>query len=54
MVALIIVYLHEQESRSYFAALDRFGCVCLGCLIGLSVILSTRNMIMKLRKRYVF
>ncbi|MDR6736746.1 MULTISPECIES: FUSC family protein [unclassified Sphingobacterium] len=54
MVALIIVYLHEQESRSYFAALDRFGCVCLGCLIGLSVILSTRNIILKLRKRYIF
>ncbi|WP_293957544.1 MULTISPECIES: FUSC family protein [unclassified Sphingobacterium] len=54
MVALIIVYLHEQESRSYFAALDRFGCVCLGCLIGLGVILSTRNIILKLRKRYIF
>lgn len=52
MVALIIVYLHEQESRSYFAALDRFGCVCVGCLIGLSVILSTRNIIIKLRNRY--
>lgn len=52
MVALIIVYLHEQQSRSYFAALDRFGCVCLGCLIGLGVILSTSNIILKLRKRY--
>ncbi|MDM1293329.1 FUSC family protein [Sphingobacterium sp. N143] len=52
MVALIIVYLHEQESRSYFAALDRFGCVCVGCLIGLMVILSTRNIIFKLRNRY--
>lgn len=52
MVALIIVYLHEQESRSYFAALDRFGCVCVGCLIGLGVILATRNMIIQLRNRY--
>jgi uncharacterized membrane protein YccC len=37
VVALIIVVIHEQETRTNWAAVERFVSVTLGCLIGLAV-----------------
>jgi uncharacterized membrane protein YccC len=37
VVALIIVVIHEQESMTYWSAVERFVSVTLGCLIGLAV-----------------
>jgi len=51
MVALIIVIIHEQEQQTYWGALDRFICVTLGCFIGLLIVLSTSNLILKLRRK---
>ncbi|WP_026236523.1 aromatic acid exporter family protein [Pontibacter roseus] len=51
VVALIIVLIHEQlTTLTYWAAVERFLSVTLGCLIGLSVTTSTAYLTMRLRK----
>lgn len=52
MVAMIIVVVHEHQLKSYVAALDRFACVTIGCLIGLIVTLTTSYFIKILREKY--
>lgn len=52
MVAMIIVVVHEQQLKSYIAALDRFACVTIGCIIGLIVTLITSYLIKILRNKY--
>ncbi|MBB6612624.1 FUSC family protein [Pontibacter sp. Tf4] len=37
VVALIIVVIHEQETMTNWAAVERFVSVTLGCMIGLGV-----------------
>ncbi|MHC2990313.1 hypothetical protein OB13_01435 [Pontibacter sp. HJ8] len=51
VVALIIVLIHEQSTMTYWAALERFLSVTLGCLIGLYVTVLTSNIIQYLRKK---
>jgi uncharacterized membrane protein YgaE (UPF0421/DUF939 family) len=51
VVALIIVLIHEQATMTYWAALERFLSVTLGCLIGLYVTVLTSNVIKYLRKK---
>ncbi|NEM99083.1 FUSC family protein [Pontibacter burrus] len=50
VVALIIVVLHEQETKSYWSAVERFVSVTLGCLIGLGVSVSTAFLAGQLKK----
>lgn len=39
MAALIIVSIHEQESREWFIPIERVVCVVVGCLVALLVAL---------------
>lgn len=52
MVAMIIVVIHEQQLKSFVAALERFACVTIGCIIGLLVTLMTSYFIKALRNKY--
>jgi uncharacterized membrane protein YgaE (UPF0421/DUF939 family) len=37
LAALIIVSIHESEARSWHAAIERMGCVMVGCVIAMGV-----------------
>jgi uncharacterized membrane protein YccC len=50
VVALIIVVIHGQETMTNWAAVERFLCVTLGCLIGFSVSGTTSFLSDKLRR----
>ena len=51
VVALIIVVIHEQETMTPFAAIERFVSVTLGCLIGLAITVSTAYLIRYMKKQ---
>ena len=50
VVALIIVLIHEQETMTPFAAIERFVSVTLGCLIGLAVTTSSAYVIRYMKR----
>ncbi|NDK55703.1 FUSC family protein [Pontibacter fetidus] len=51
VVALIIVVIHEQETMTYWVAVERFLSVTLGCLIGLGISMATSFLSAKLIKK---
>ena len=51
VVALVIVMIHEQETMTNWAAVERFLCVTLGCLIGYAVSSTTSFLSDKLRRK---
>jgi uncharacterized membrane protein YccC len=51
VVALIIVIFHEQTELSYWAAVERFASVALGCLLGLGITVTTGSLIRFLKKK---
>ncbi|GGK63085.1 aromatic acid exporter family protein [Rufibacter glacialis] len=51
VVAFIIVVIHEQTTLTYWAAVERFFSVTLGCCIGLGVTMGTSSLIRYLRKK---
>lgn len=51
MVALVIVVIHEQETMSNWAAVERFLCVTLGCMIGYAVSSATSFLNDKLKRK---
>jgi uncharacterized membrane protein YgaE (UPF0421/DUF939 family) len=43
--ALVIVMIHEEEkSSTWHIAIERMGCVMLGCIIGLSITLISNSL----------
>jgi len=52
MAALVIVIITEQEHRSYSIALERVGCVIVGCMIALAVTLFFNTVMHLYRKRF--
>ena len=50
VVALVIVVIHEQETMSSWAGVERFLCVALGCMIGYGVSGMTSFLSDKLRR----
>jgi uncharacterized membrane protein YgaE (UPF0421/DUF939 family) len=51
IVALIIVVIHEQETMTYWAAVERFLSVTGGCFIGLLVTMGSSPVIQYLRHK---
>ncbi|MCP2045303.1 FUSC family protein [Pontibacter sp. HSC-36F09] len=50
VVALVIVVIHEQETMSNWAGVERFSCVALGCVIGYGVSGATSFLFDKLKR----
>ncbi|SIT83123.1 FUSC family protein [Pontibacter indicus] len=50
VVALVIVVIHEQETMSNWAGVERFICVALGCVIGYGVSSATSFLSDKLKR----
>lgn len=51
IVAFIIVAIHEQTQLTWLPAIYRFASVTIGCLIGLSITVSTSFLINYLRNK---
>lgn len=51
IAALVIVIITEQEHKSYLIALERVGCVIIGCTVALGVTLIFNTVMHIYRKR---